>query len=134
MKPTNETVILVVDDDAGSRQAMAALMEDRGYTVLQAASGEEGMRVMEEQPVDLVITDLNLDVPGGMDGLDVTRLVVREYKPANPNLVTVVMSGAKREDAEPLAIKAGADRFLHKPIIDLEGFMDELKALRAEKA
>ena len=61
------TVILIVDDDEHRRELHQQLMELAGYEALAAASGPEALRVVAEQPVDLVLLDIALP---GMDGIE----------------------------------------------------------------
>ncbi len=59
--------ILVLDDEASIRQSIAAYLEDEGFEIYQAASGEEAMAIIETQEVDAAIIDIRLP---GMDGND----------------------------------------------------------------
>jgi len=64
--------ILVIDDDAGIRESLKMTLEYDGYEVAGAATGQEGLNLVEREAPDLVLLDVKMP---GMDGLDVlTRL------------------------------------------------------------
>jgi CheY-like chemotaxis protein len=62
--------VLIVDDEKQIRRVLRLLLEEQGYTVAEAASGEEAVRLLEGAPADAVLLDLRLP---GVDGLE--RLV-----------------------------------------------------------
>jgi PAS domain S-box-containing protein len=73
MSPTNEetpTTLLLVDDTAANLLALKALLENPGYRLLTAASGEEALAMVLHEKVDLVLLDV---IMPGMDGFDVAR-------------------------------------------------------------
>ena len=71
--------ILVVEDDAAVREIAVALLEDRGYRVLEAGDGRTALGVLDEHPdIDLLLTDVVM--PGGMGGPDLARNA-RERRP-----------------------------------------------------
>ena len=57
--------VLVIDDDNALRIAIAKILRKADYSVLSATSGEEGVRHLAAEPVDVVLTDLRME---GMDG------------------------------------------------------------------
>ena len=80
--------ILVIDDDAGIRESLKMTLEYDGYDVAGAATGQEGLALVEREAPDLVLLDVKMP---GMDGLDVlTRL--HSMLPALP---VVMISGAR---------------------------------------
>ncbi len=81
-------VILVVDDDPALRDATAALLELRGYRVLEAGDGPEALAVLERAPeVALLLTDIHL--PDGMDGIELAKRALDR----RPNLEVLYASG-----------------------------------------
>ena len=62
--------ILIIDDNEGMREGMAAVVRRMGHAVRACASGQEGVAAFQKQPADFVITDLKMD---GMDGVEVLR-------------------------------------------------------------
>ena len=70
MAPARKT-LLIVDDDEGMRDTLVAILKDE-YRTLAVGSGEEGLRLLHRERVELVIADVRLP---GMSGLDLLRLV-----------------------------------------------------------
>jgi two-component system response regulator PilR (NtrC family) len=100
--------ILVIDDEGSMREFLAICLRRAGHQVRAVESGEEAVRVLDEDPVDLVITDLRLK---GMDGLSVLRHA-RQKSP--PPEVLVVTAYATAESAIS-ALRQGAYDYLTKP-------------------
>ncbi|MDL2314422.1 sigma-54 dependent transcriptional regulator [Desulfovibrio sp. OttesenSCG-928-C14] len=101
--------ILVVDDEEGIRFSLRGILEDEGYQVWEAGSGEEGLALIETQEVDLVFLDIWLP---GMAGPE----VLEKLRARLPNLPVLMISGhATIEDAVQ-AIKNGAHDFIEKPL------------------
>jgi DNA-binding response OmpR family regulator len=103
--------ILVVDDDADLRSALARALTQAGYQVRGAADGAEAMRLHQEIPADLVLTDVYMP---GEDGL----AEIRELRAGWPAVRIVAMSGAAdRGDVDLLEVAQafGADAGLSKP-------------------
>ena len=63
---TRRATILVIDDEAGIRESLGAYLEDSGYLVLEAKNGAEGIELVKEHTPDLVLTDLQMPVMGGL--------------------------------------------------------------------
>ncbi len=105
--------ILVIDDDAGIRESLKMTLEYDGYDVAGAATGQEGLALVEREAPDLVLLDLKMP---GMDGLDVlTRL--HSMLPALP-VVMISAHGTGSAGAE--ATRKGALDFLEKPFESTE--------------
>jgi two-component system nitrogen regulation response regulator NtrX len=81
----NDT-ILVVDDEVCICQSLKAILSDEGYQVLVAGSGEEAIKVVEEEMPQLVLLDIWLP---GIDGLETLKAI----KAAHPNVLVIMMSG-----------------------------------------
>ena len=113
--------ILVVDDDRSTRLLMQALLEAEHYTVFLAGNGEEALRVMDQQEIDLVILDVMMPK---MDGCAFTR-VLREAK----NDLPILMVSAKQLPADrKQGFLAGTDDYMVKPV-DEEELLLRMKAL-----
>jgi DNA-binding NtrC family response regulator len=105
--------ILVVDDEASIRDTLRMILEYEGYDVLQAATGEDGVRMIEREAPDLVFLDIKMP---GMDGLEVLQKV-RHLTDSTPIVVIsghVEQGGASSTEAAQ-AIKLGARDFIEKP-------------------
>jgi DNA-binding NtrC family response regulator len=100
--------ILVVDDEAGSREGLRRLLEAWGYQAETAASGEEALRVVEGGGPSAIITDL---VMPGMTGIDLIRELQADYP-----IPVIVLSGQGTIEQAVEAIKLGAQDFLEKPV------------------
>src|SRR5262249_18335834 len=100
--------MLVIDDDPGVREYLEALALSRGYEVVTAATGEEGLKGLEEARPDLVTLDRGLP---GMDGLE----PLRRLKERVPDIPVVMLSGHGQARSIVEAMKLGASDFLRKP-------------------
>jgi CheY-like chemotaxis protein len=78
--------VLVVDDNAGTRRSLTELLSRAGYQVIQAAGGDEAIRVWHGGRVDLVILDLFMP---GKDGIE----TMRELRALAPGIPIIAMSG-----------------------------------------
>ena len=101
--------ILTIDDEENIRNGLADNFELEGYDVKQAASGEEGLKIVSEGGIDLVITDLRMD---GISGEEVVRQVTTKY----PGIPVIVLTGHGSIDDATQAMKFGAFDFLTKPL------------------
>jgi CheY-like chemotaxis protein len=102
--------VLVVDDDAGVRDALGELLQLCGHEVNVAADGLAAVEAACRGRPDVVVLDLGIP---GIDGLEVARRIRAELGSA-PLLVAV--TGAVRPEDEASARAAGCDRFLAKPV------------------
>ncbi|MBI2877624.1 MAG: sigma-54-dependent Fis family transcriptional regulator [Candidatus Tectomicrobia bacterium] len=100
--------ILVVDDDAAVRTAMADLLEYAGHSVLTAANGYEALAFVAGTPVEMVIADINMPEMSGLD-------LLREVKRREPHLPVLVITGHGTIDSAIEAMKAGASDYVLKP-------------------
>jgi adenylate cyclase len=104
------TRVLVVDDQDQNLRLLHAVLSPRGHDVVRASSGEEALRVLAEEDIDVVLLDILMP---GMDGYEVCRRIRDEPATAYLPVVMVTASG----DQEKIkSLEAGADDFLTKPI------------------
>ena len=101
--------ILTIDDEENIRNGLADNFELEGYEVKQAASGKEGLQLIEKGDIDLVITDLRMD---GISGEEVVNQVTSKY----PGIPIIVLTGHGSIEDATAAIKKGAYDFLTKPL------------------
>ena len=101
-------VILVMDDELGIRQGCRRALAPQGHQVLLAENGEVGLRLLEEQAVDLVLLDIMMPGVNGLDVLD-------RIQDKDPNIVVIIITGYATVDLAIQAIKRGAYDFLSKP-------------------
>jgi len=104
--------ILLVDDDERIRASMRLALEDEGYTVEEAASGEAALTAFERRPADVVLIDLMLP---GMDGFECCRSLRRDSD------VPIIMVTARTDTYDVVAgLEAGADDYVTKPFVAKE--------------
>lgn len=101
--------ILIIDDEKNIREGLAANFELEEYNVKTAASGEEGLKLIERGDIDLVITDLRMN---GISGEEVLRKVTAE----TPGIPVIILTGHGSIDSAVDAMRHGAYDFLTKPL------------------
>ena len=105
--------ILVIEDEANLRHNLGVLLEGEGYRVLSAEDGEEGIRKLQEELFDLVITDV---VMPKVDGFQVMEYL-KDYA---PDVVVVAITAYVSAESAIEALRRGADDYLAKPFdVDL---------------
>ena len=103
------TILLIDDEDQGQRLFQVAL-EETGYRVLSAANGEEGLHLLEDEIVDLVLVDIFLP---GMDGLE----IIQRLHKIRPACKIIAISGGSWEwNYLDTAKSLGAHDTLKKPL------------------
>jgi DNA-binding response OmpR family regulator len=106
------TRILSVEDDERIRTAVKLALEDEGWAVEEADTGEEALNAFQRQPADVVLIDIMLP---GIDGFDVCRAIRRVSD------VPIVMVTARADTHDVVAgLEAGADDYLTKPFAPKE--------------
>ena len=106
------TRILAVEDDERIRAAVKLALEDEGWAVSEASTGEEALEAFQQDPVDVVLIDIMLP---GIDGFEVCRAIRRSSD------VPIVMVTARADTHDVVAgLEAGADDYLTKPFAPKE--------------
>jgi len=100
--------ILVVEDDATLREALQDTLLDGGYEVVTAADGQAALLAMDEERVDLVISDVQMD---RMDG----QVLLREVRRRRPELPFVMITAHGSVEDAVHAMRGGATDYLLKP-------------------
>jgi len=100
--------ILVIDDDDSLRRVLEYNLQQEGYLVVSAASGEQGLRLFAEEKPALVITDLKMP---GIDGLQVLKSV----KAQSPETLVLVITAFGAIDTAVEVMKLGAYDYITKP-------------------
>jgi DNA-binding response OmpR family regulator len=103
-----QLTVLVVDDDESIRMLLEIFFDSRGYRVVCAADGEEGLELMRHDLPDVVLLDGMLT---GMDGWEVCRHM-REIS----NVPILMLSGRAQESDREKGLAAGADGYITKPV------------------
>lgn len=101
--------ILIIDDEEGIRFSLRGILEDEGYTVVEAESGEKGLSMLNDHDVSLVFLDIWLP---GIEGPE----VLEKIKEERPQLPVLMISGHATIEHAVSAIKNGAHDFIEKPL------------------
>ena len=109
MKPKHAVKIIICDDDAVTRQVLARLLQEQGYSVTaEAGDANTAISMCRSTFPDIIF--LAIYMPG-MDGLEALELIRREV----PSTAIVLISGASTVDNVRRAIRLGVNTFLVKP-------------------
>ncbi len=124
--------ILILEDNEAVREMMAEVLTRTGYRVDQAADGKHALRLISENPVDLVITDI---VMPDQDGLE----TITQLRKTHPTLPVIAMSGDAPRNTTlylSLAEKLGVVRTLTKPFdpVTLMALVKEVLSIRTDAA
>lgn len=114
--------ILVVDDEPQARRVLRAALVAQGFEITDAASGEEALKKLGEEPPDVVLLDLKMP---GMGGIETCREIRASF-----NVPVIVVSARKSREDRTAAFEAGADQFVTKPC----GIDELLARIRAVKS
>jgi CheY-like chemotaxis protein len=121
--PVRTPIILIVEDETLVRMAAADFLRDAGYTVVEAANGDEAQAVLEAGvQIGLIFSDVNM--PGAVDGLALAEWALAQQKPPIVMLTSGVSDMLKHARAQCANVRA----FLIKPYAyeDLERAVREL--------
>lgn len=118
--------VLVVEDNEMNMQLVEYLLEEGGFDILKASSGEEALQLTHEQTPDLVLMDIHLP---GMDGLTVVRQMKEDDRTRTIPILALT-AHAMRGDRDRF-LQAGCDGYISKPI-DVKTFVPSIqKYIRA---
>jgi UDP-3-O-[3-hydroxymyristoyl] N-acetylglucosamine deacetylase len=101
--------VLIVDDDERVVQSIAGVLEDEGFQVAKAMSGEEAMRIFQQHVPDVTLLDIWMP---GMDGIE----VLKRLKWVAPDCQVIMISGHATISTAMTAVKLGAFDFIEKPL------------------
>ncbi len=128
MMPQNPS-ILIVEDSSTVRQMLSLnLKQLPGCRISEAANGAEALAKLSAQPVDLILTDINMPV---MDGLKLVGFVRQNEKLKDIPIVIITTKGADEDRERGLAL--GANAYIPKPI-QASSLMQIVRKLLAESA
>lgn len=113
--------ILVVEDNDMNMQLVEFLLEEGGYDIVKAASGEEALAVTREHEPDLILMDIHLP---GMDGLSVVRAMKTDDRTRRIPILALT-AHAMRGDKDRF-LEAGCDGYISKPI-DVKTFIASIE-------
>ncbi len=104
--------ILCIEDDPSTCQLVKRVFEARGFHVLLARNGEEGIKLAEAQLPDVILLDINLP---DMNGYTVARRI-REGQPGLAQTPMVALTGNALDGDAEKALQAGCNLYLAKPV------------------
>jgi signal transduction histidine kinase len=106
-----KNTLLLVDDEEGIRKILGISLEDVGYHVLRAASGEEALSILRQSAPSIVLTDIKMP---GMDGIE----LLQKIKEESPNTEVIMITGHGDLDLAIKSLQFDAADFITKPIND----------------
>lgn len=107
-QPMRLPTILIIEDHTSVRMLLARVLEDAGYQVCEAVNGRQGLERFRAQPVDLVITDLEMPEMNGLD-------VILELTHAFLDVKVIAMSGRSVEELSKAKLLGARQTFV-KPL------------------
>ena len=114
--------ILIIDDEPAQLISLQTFLKRRNYRVFTATSGNEGLKILRNHPVDLVLTDYRMPDISGLD-------VVKKSREINPEIPVVVITAYSQIEEAVQVMKEGAFDYLSKPI-DLDALELLIKKAR----
>jgi CheY-like chemotaxis protein len=108
---TARPCILIVEDNAANMMLVVAVLERAGFRSAQASSAEEARHVIERERPDIILMDIQLP---GEDGLSLTREL--KTSPTTAHIPIIALTAHAMKGDEILAIAAGCDAYVAKPI------------------
>ncbi len=118
-----ERKVLVIDDDASLRRVLEYNLQEEGYEVFTAATGEEGLQAFDKNTPDLVITDMKMP---DLDGFQ----VMQRIKERSSDTLVIIITAFGAVDSAVKAMKLGAYDYITKPFNRDELKLTVGKALR----
>jgi len=100
--------VLIVEDDSSIRQGIVDALDFEGYETLEAADGNAGLDKALTATCDLILLDLVLPGPDGLE-------ILRQVKDARPTLPVIILTARGSEDDRVAGLKLGADDYVVKP-------------------
>jgi len=112
--------ILIVDDEVGILDALSATLQDEGYNTLTAVSGNDALKCIQDNDVNLVLLDVRLP---DIDGVE----VLRKLKETEPDIPVIMISGNATISIAVESTKLGAYDFIEKPFSPIEKILITIK-------
>ncbi len=100
--------LLIIDDEKAIRNVLKDILSNEGYTIEEAADGEEGLKKFTEKQFDVVLCDIKMPKLDGIEFLERAKLI-------NPDVPVIMISGHANIDTAVEAVKKGAYDFIGKP-------------------
>ena len=117
------STVLIVEDNEKNMKLARDVLQAKGYATLEAATGEEGVRLAKERVPDLVLMDIQLP---GINGIEAFKQIRADARTARIPVVALTASVTPTDRSQITA--AGFDAFVGKPI-NLKEFIDTVKRM-----
>ncbi len=104
----NKGRILIVEDEKSMREVLKILLEDEGYEIVSASDGQDGIRRIQEDIFDIVITDIKMPRADGFE-------VLKKVKEISPTSIVIMITAFGTTESTIEAMKLGAYDYIHKP-------------------
>ena len=119
------TSILIVDDDAGIRNMLSAVLNDEGYSVESAENGKQAIKICEKTPFDVALIDIQLpDIKG-------TELLSR-LKRIQPKMIRIIITGHPTLETAMKSVNQRADGYIQKPF-EVTELLEKLSRLLTDR-
>lgn len=112
--------VLIVDDEERFRKTLSKLLRTQGLTVNDVGSGEEALKFIENQPIDVVLLDMRM---AGMNGIETLSAI----KKKDPFIEVIILTGHASVDVAVEIMKLGGYEYLLKPC-DIDELMVKIDA------
>jgi CheY-like chemotaxis protein len=119
--------ILLVEDNEMNRDMLSRRLQKRGYEVVLAEDGQQGVRLAQSEAPALILMDMSLPV---LDGWEATRQLKAD--PATRSIPIIALTAHAMAGDRERALEAGADDFDTKPV-ELTRLLEKIEALLAKK-
>ncbi len=104
-----QTDILVVDDNPAMAETLADILHAKGYQIHTAFSGEEALRILERERIDIMLTDVRMPDMNGVE-------LYRRSRDAQPSMRTFLMTAYSADDVIQQGLNEGIKTVLTKPL------------------
>jgi CheY-like chemotaxis protein len=105
-----QPTILIIENEVSNRILIERVLSTRGYRCVSASNGREALNILDDEQVDLILTDLSMPV---LDGYRTTQLI--RARPALANVPIVAVTAYALNDEGEAAIRVGCTEYLTKP-------------------
>lgn len=113
--------VMICEDNSMTQKLLDVSLMRMGFDVIVAADGEAGIRLLQENEIDLIITDINMPYNNGLELIQFARSHVERKIPI------IIVSNINKEETIQLAEELGSDIYLTKPI-DLKQLTEVIKS------
>ena len=114
--------ILVCEDNILTLRSIEYSLKNAGFEVSKAMDGDQGIRILEDEEIDLVITDINMPYTKGLELVRFVNNIMERKVPV------IIITGITLEETREHALELGAKGFLTKPL-DLDVLIEKVKSL-----